>query len=131
MRWIQKNENVRKVVDESLVQKKPKAKMDILTPEQVVKKKKAKKVFVLPREEIKTKKRGIHEDSIPPGTLCYLRKRGKEYYGFEYCTVLNTIVGPGGKRAYAEVLTPDGQVKQIDIMYLRNMDVQNGNVDEE
>lgn len=120
-----------RIINPDLVKKKPKPTLDVMAPDLVKKKQKAKKVFLIPREEIKTKKRGIHEDSIPPGTLCYLRKRVKEYYGFEYCTVLNTTVGASGKCAYAEVLTPDGQIKLIDIMYLRNTDVENGNIDEE
>lgn len=120
-----------KILEPDLVKKKPKPKRNVLAPEVVVKKKKAKKTLLMPQELMKRKKEGIHEDSIPPGTLCYLRKRAKEMFGFDYCTVLETRVSQFTTMAWADVLTPDGNIKTIDIMWLRNVDVQNGNIDED
>ena len=120
-----------RIVNPDLVKTKPKPTREVLAPDVVKKKQKAKKVFVVPREEVKVRKQGIHEDSIPPGTLCYLRKKARQWFGFDYCTVLGTTVGSSGKYAYADVITPEGKTKQIDLMWLRNVDVQNGNLEED
>jgi len=119
-----------RIVNPELVKVKPKPTLAVMEPEVVVKKKRAKKRLVVPQNEIKTKKHGIHEDSIPPGTLCYLRKRAKEMFGFDYCTVLKTHVSRRTTMAWVDVLTPDGNIKTIDIMWLRNTNVENGNLEE-
>lgn len=75
------------------------------------------------------KRSTFHQDAIPAGTLCYLRKHAREYYGFDFCTVLKQRVGLGGW-AEAEVLTPAGNIVILSAMMLRPMDVQNGNTDE-
>ena len=131
MKWIKKQSHQTTIVEPDLIKVRPKPTLAVMDPEVVKKKKRAKKVLVLPQEEIKTKKHGIHEDSIPAGTLCYLRKRAREYLGFEFCTVLKVHVSTRGTQAWADVLTPDGNIRTLDIMWLRNTEVENGNVDEE
>lgn len=132
MRWLSKpGSKELNVREPDLVKTKEKPKMEVLDPTSVVKKKKSKKQFILPKDQVRTKKHGLHDDGIPAGTLCYLRKRAKEMYGFEFCTVLRTHVSRHGNMAWADVLTPDGNVQTLDVMWLRNTDVQNGNVDED
>jgi len=120
-----------RIVNPDLVKVKPKPTLAVLDPEVVVKKKRAQKKILMPPDQMGRKKVGLQEDGIPPGTLCYLRKRARELYGFDYCTVLKTTVSLHGKVVWVEVLTPDGKVTSLDVMWLRNVDVQNGNVDEE
>lgn len=131
MKWIKKQRTQTTVVDPDLVKTKPKPTLAVMEPEVVKKKRRAKKVLVLPKEEIKTKRHGLHDDGIPAGTLCYLRKRAKERYGFEFCTVLRTHVSRHGKVAWADVLTPDGNIQTLDVMWLRNTTVENGNLEED
>lgn len=120
-----------KILNPDLVKVKPKPKMEVMAPDVVKKKKRAKKRLVVPKSEIKTKKHGLHEDGIPTGTLCYLRKRAKVMFGFDFCTVLKTHVSSYGKMAWADVLTPEGNIQTIDVMWLRNTTVENGNLEED
>lgn len=131
MKWIKKQHTQTTVVNPDLVKVRPKPALAVMEPEVVKKKRRAEKVLVLPQEEIKTKRHGLHDDGIPAGTLCYLRKRAKERYGFEFCTVLRTHVSKHGNQAWADVLTPDGNIQTLDVMWLRNTTVENGNVVDE
>lgn len=131
MKWIKKQSNQTTIVNPDLIKVKPKPTLAVMEPEVVAKKKRAKKKLLVPKELIKTKSHGLHEDGIPAGTLCYLRKRARERYGFEFCTVLKTHVSKQGHMAWADVLTPDGNIQIIDVMWLRNTNVENGNIDEE
>lgn len=130
MKWIKKQNNQTTIVNPDLVKVKPKPTLAVMEPETVVKKKHSPKRMVVAPELVKTKTHGIHEDSIPAGTLCYLRKRARDRYGFEFCTVLRTHVSRLGKMAWADVLTPDGNLVTLDLMWLRNTTVENGNLEE-
>lgn len=129
MRWVSKPQQSKMQVNEDLVKTKPKPVLDVRLKEAVQRKKRARKQIVA--AGVKTKSHGLHEDAIPAGTLCYLRKRAKEHYGIDFCTVLKVHVSSLGKSAMAEVLTPDGNIIILDSMWLRNTDVQNGNLDED
>lgn len=131
MKWIKKQNNQTTIVNPDLIKVRPKPSLAVMEPEVVAKKKRAKKKLLVPKELIKTKSHGLHDDGIPAGTLCYLRKHARERYGFEFCTVLKTHVSKHGTVAWADVLTPDGNIQTLDVMWLRNTEVQNGNVDEE
>lgn len=133
MRWIKKPDAPKVVVDESLV--KVKARLDV-PADLLARRKEARKSKKLLKKHVaamglKTEVRGLQESAIPSGTLCYLRKRARERYGFEYCTVLKVHVDSTRTRAMAEVLSPDGNIVLLDSMWLRNTDVQNGNLDDE
>jgi hypothetical protein len=133
MRWIKRPEENKVVVDESLVKVKTKADIpsSLLDRRKAAKKGKKllnKKVASL---GLKPRYHGLHADAIPTGTLCYLRKGAKKIWGFDFCTVLKVYVASNGARAVAEVLSPDCKVHTIDTMWLRNTEVQNGNIEED
>lgn len=130
MKWLKERNHQAQIVNPDLVKVKPKPTLAVMEPDAVVKKKRAKKRLLIPKDEIKTKKHGIHEGSIPTGALCYLRNRAKEMFGFDYCTVLKTHVSRSSTMAWADVLTPEGNIVTIDLMWLRNTHVENGNIDE-
>jgi len=96
----------------------------------------AKKSKKLLKKKVKSlglnpKFQGLQADAIPAGTLCYLRKGAKKIWGFDFCTVLKVYIVSNGERAVAEVLSPDCKVHTIDTMWLRNTEVQNGNIEED
>ena len=125
MKWIKKQRTQTTVVDPDLVKVKPKPTLAVVEPGVV-----AKKKILVPKELIKAKSHGLHDDCIPAGTLCYIRKAAQRIYGFAFCTVLKTHVDAQARRVWADVLTPDGTVRVIDAMWLRNTTVENGNLEE-
>jgi len=133
MRWIKKPDAPKVAVDENLVKVKPKYDLpdEVLKRRKEARKKKKLLKKVVAASGLKGKYSTLQEDAIPTGTLCYLRKQARVRYGFEYCTVLKVHVSKTGKYAQAEVLSPDGNIVLLDSMWLRNTDVQNGNLDEE
>jgi hypothetical protein len=125
MKWIKKQRTQTTVVDPDLVKVKPKPTLAVVEPGVV-----AKKKILVPKELIKAKSHGLHDDGIPAGTLCYLRKAAQRIYGFAFCTVLKTHVDAQARHVWADVLIPDGTVRVIDVMWLRNTTVENGNLEE-
>jgi hypothetical protein len=125
MKWIKKQRTQTTVVDPDLVKVKPKPTLAVVEPGVV-----AKKKILVPKELIKAKSHGLHDDGIPAGTLCYLRKAAQRTYGFAFCTVLKTHVDAQARHVWADVLIPDGTVRVIDVMWLRNTTVENGNLEE-
>ena len=119
MNWIKQQEKPkRKVIDPNLVGKKKKPKNDA--------------IFANRLANIEAHKAKV--DVIPPGTLCHINKVAREMLklDFSYCTLLSTVrTADRSKTVLASVLSPDGQIHQFDVKYLRNDHVQNGNIDEE
>jgi hypothetical protein len=130
MKWIKKQRTQTTVVDPDAVRVKPKPTLAVMEPGVVAKKRRAKKKILVPKELMKAKSHGLHDDCIPAGTLCYLRKAAQRTHGFAFCTVLKTHVDAQARRVWADVLTPDGTVRVIDAMWLRNTTVENGNLEE-
>jgi hypothetical protein len=119
-------------IDESK-KAKPKGKMQVVDPSKVVKKKKPKTAWVMKHNEVERSWTKKDLDSIPPGTLCQVRKNNQRWAGFDYCTVIRLYHpdGGSGKMLWAEVMDFDGKIHNINTLYLRNDNVQNGNVEEE
>ena len=118
-------------IDESK-KAKPKGKMQVVDPSKVKKKKKPVTAWTVKHNEVERSWTKKHLDSIPAGTLCQVRKNSQKWLGFDLCTVIRTYHPDGGRgqSLWAEVLDFEGKLHQVNTLWLRNDNVQNGNIDE-
>ena len=102
-----------KWIDESK-KAKPKAKMQVVDASKVVKKKKPVTAWTMKHNKAERSWTKKHLDSIPPGTLCMVRKKNQHWVGFDMCTVIRTYHPDSGKglALWAEVMDFDGKIHQ-------------------
>lgn len=111
-----------RVIDKRLVRRKPRPGIKALRAAS-----KAREAALL--ENLQRPARFTRPGLSAPGDLCWVRKCVKERFSFSFCTVLRNVADAAGRVEAVEVVTPEGQLVRMDPLWLRPVEVQNGNVD--